>query len=406
MDVNVGIPEPIIDKVTRICITGGPCAGKTTSLTRIQERCVEHGVRVFIVPEAATLLSKGGAMINMEKFTKTDQIRFQGNLMKLQMSLEDIFTDLAVNSGEKSLVLCDRGVMDGSAYIEPSLWQALLDEVGFSVVHLRDRRYESVIHLVTAAKGAQQFYDNLSNAERYEGIREAIELDDKIQNGWTGHYSLSIVDNNFDSFEDKILRTVSLVCKALDLPSPVTYYLKYLIKSDENRIVPTLPSYVESQKMTVYETFLLSDQNVSSRLQKRGGEGSFTYAHQTKILDEGIDKPDKYRRKSRQISSREYLQLISQRDPMRKTIKKVRQCFAWSSHYYMLDTFMNVKKGVCTLRIETETPEIEIPPFVQVIRDVKDDPGYSTEKLAKKSWYVSEADRPYIMEGNETDEEI
>jgi len=74
--------------------------------------------------------------------------------MKLQMSLEDIFTDLAVNSGEKSLVLCDRGVMDGSAYIEPSLWQALLDEVGFSVVHLRDRRYESVIHLVTAAKGA------------------------------------------------------------------------------------------------------------------------------------------------------------------------------------------------------------------------------------------------------------
>jgi hypothetical protein len=42
--------------------------------------------------------------------------------MKLQMSLEDIFTDLAVNCGEQSLVLCDRGVMDGSAYIDPQLW--------------------------------------------------------------------------------------------------------------------------------------------------------------------------------------------------------------------------------------------------------------------------------------------
>ena len=72
----------------------------------------------------------------------------------------------------------------------------------------------------------------------------------------------------------------------------------------------------------------------------------------------------------------------------------------------MLDTFMNVKKGVCTLRIETETPEVEIPPFVQIIRDVKDDPGYSTEKLAKKNWYVTEADRPYILEGYDSDEEI
>ena len=164
----------------------------------------------------------------------------------------------------------------------------------------------------------------MTNAERYEGIAQAVELDDKIQKGWTGHYNLSIVDNNFESFEEKVLRTVSLVCKALDLPSPNTYYLKYLIKSDENRIVPTLPSYVSHQKMFVFETFLLSDENVSSRLQKRGGEGSFTYSHQTKILDEGIQKPDKYRRKSRQISSREYLQLISQRDPERKTIKKVK----------------------------------------------------------------------------------
>jgi hypothetical protein len=71
----------------------------------------------------------------------------------------------------------------------------------------------------------------------------------------------------------------------------------------------------------------------------------------------------------------------------------------------MLDTFLNVKKGVCLLRIETETPKVEIPPFIKVIRDVKDDPGYSTEKLAKKTWYVTEADRPYIMEGEASDDE-
>jgi hypothetical protein len=42
--------------VVRVCITGGPCAGKTTSLSRIAERVQEFGWRVFTVPEAATLL--------------------------------------------------------------------------------------------------------------------------------------------------------------------------------------------------------------------------------------------------------------------------------------------------------------------------------------------------------------
>jgi hypothetical protein len=66
---------------------------------------------------------------------------------------------------------------------------------------------------------------------------------------------------------------------------------------------------------------------------------------------------------------------------------------------------MNVKKGLCLLRIETDQPDVDIPPFISVIRDVKDDPGYSTEKLAKKSWYVSEPDRPFIMEGTAASED-
>ena len=59
-----------LEEVTRVCITGGPCAGKTTSLARIAERVQESGFRVFIVPEAATLLNKGGAMINMDKLSR------------------------------------------------------------------------------------------------------------------------------------------------------------------------------------------------------------------------------------------------------------------------------------------------------------------------------------------------
>jgi hypothetical protein len=44
--------------------------------------------------------------------------------------------------------------MDGSAYMSPLNWQALLDEMTLNTIILRDRRYDAVIHLVTAADGA------------------------------------------------------------------------------------------------------------------------------------------------------------------------------------------------------------------------------------------------------------
>jgi len=49
------------------------------------------GFRVLQVPEAATILMKGGAFIETPKMTLSKAVRFQINLMKLQMSLEDNF---------------------------------------------------------------------------------------------------------------------------------------------------------------------------------------------------------------------------------------------------------------------------------------------------------------------------
>lgn len=46
--------------IYRICVTGGPCAGKTTSLTTIRSHLQEKGFKVLEVPEAATLMMKGG----------------------------------------------------------------------------------------------------------------------------------------------------------------------------------------------------------------------------------------------------------------------------------------------------------------------------------------------------------
>ena len=73
----------------------------------------------------------------------------------MQMALENAFTDIANNTNTRTVILCDRGCMDGYAYLDQELWDALLDEKGWTNVMLRDMRYECVIHMVTAAIGAE-----------------------------------------------------------------------------------------------------------------------------------------------------------------------------------------------------------------------------------------------------------
>ena len=60
--------------------------------------------------------------------------------------------------------------MDGMAYTDDNVWKALLDETGWSTIQLRDRRYEAVIHMVTSADGAVNFYSDVNNEARYETI--------------------------------------------------------------------------------------------------------------------------------------------------------------------------------------------------------------------------------------------
>lgn len=90
-------------------------------------------------------------------------------LVKLQMSLEDYFTNLAVIGGEKTIILCDRGVMDLQSWSSEENWQYLLAEHDWNVINLRDRRYDAVIHLVTSAEGAEDYYKS-----RHKGLNEEV----------------------------------------------------------------------------------------------------------------------------------------------------------------------------------------------------------------------------------------
>jgi hypothetical protein len=48
-------------------------------------------------------------------------------------------------AGQNVLIICDRGALDPSAYMEKEMWNKLLKEVGKDVFDLRDDRYNQVI---------------------------------------------------------------------------------------------------------------------------------------------------------------------------------------------------------------------------------------------------------------------
>ena len=119
--------------------------------------------------------------------------------------------------------------MDGMAYTSQQVWQALLDETGWSTIQLRDRRYEAVVHLVTAADGAAKFYTGDNNQARYETVEEAIVLDKKLINAWVGHPHFSIIENDQQGFQNKIQRCIDASFKTIGLPTPQTFHKKFLL---------------------------------------------------------------------------------------------------------------------------------------------------------------------------------
>ena len=80
-------------KIWKLVLTGGPCGGKTTGQTRLSTFFENLGWKVYRVPETANILLGGG--VKFEKLTAEAQEKFQENLLKTMMQIENSFFDLA-----------------------------------------------------------------------------------------------------------------------------------------------------------------------------------------------------------------------------------------------------------------------------------------------------------------------
>ena len=68
-------------RVWKIVLTGGPCAGKTTALNNIMER-FSSIMRVYCLPEMATLTFRSGVVIKPDQYTEDQMVRFTSQFIR------------------------------------------------------------------------------------------------------------------------------------------------------------------------------------------------------------------------------------------------------------------------------------------------------------------------------------
>lgn len=101
--------------------------------------------------------------------------------------------------------------MDASAYIEAPQWLELLNKMNLQEESMCEDRYHHVVHMVSAANGAEDFYSVDDHAARFEGLEMARERDKRAIHAWAEHPYVDVVDNRSD-FETKVKFKSFLEC--------------------------------------------------------------------------------------------------------------------------------------------------------------------------------------------------
>lgn len=362
-----------MNDIKTIVLTGGPCAGKTTALVRIVEYFSSRGFKVFTIPEVPTLYSQGG----WNYLTPNRQLYYEGEraILETQLALEDSFMRLAKTCKKPTLIVCDRGTMDISAYMTPEMWQDITAKAGTDSNALRSR-YDAVLHLVSAADGAEQYYTTATNATRYEqmneeGLRIARELDKKVINAWTGHPHLRVINNN-DDFNAKLNRVLKEIAHVVGVPQPIQEERKYIVE-----LTGDMPDCTE---INIAQTYLVGEPGAEIRLRRREWNGKSNNILTTKIIVPGNEMLIT----ERPIANNLYESMLQQADPYRHTIHKLRRSFIWKGQYFELDFYQGVLDGLVILETKGIRchADVKFPPFLKVKQDITGNKEYYNYTLA------------------------
>lgn len=358
--------------VTKIVVTGGPCAGRTTALATLEKAFSRLGYYVLFTGRTdADMRSNSATPEKLGSKKNFERMRLQ-----LQRAKEGIYeSDAHYLPHRKILLICDGGTMDGRALMENAEFEDILASEGWSETELRDT-YDGVFHLVTAAKGARGYYHGEYTPE------EAAAIDDGLIAAWTGHPHLRIIGNE-KGFEAKVDRLVHEVRSFLGVPEPMESTRRFLLARPDTAWLEATPS---CQPVEITLTYLREADGEELLLVRRGSGDDCTYFEVSRRDLVGSRRTEVERR----LTKEAYEELLAgAEDPL--TITKTRYCLSYKNQSLGIDVYpFWDDQAIAVVDVIDDLQKVEFPPEIRVIREVSEDPDFRDSHLARSA----EAGRP------------
>ena len=360
-------------RITKIVLTGGPAAGKTTLISRIlQEFKQEDGWKVITVPETATELISGFgikpfgdcvSMVDFQYFVTADMLHNEAMALAAARMVPE----------EKVLIIFDRAHLDNKAYISDEQFKKTLARFGKTEEEII-QNYDAVLHLVTCAKGAEFAY-NFGNAARYESVETAREKDDLTLRAWSSHPNLYIIDNSVD-FEDKISRAIAQIYNIVGQSAPEVQKSKYLVSMPDCELIGKKYGGQGVEMMQTYLRPILPSVERRIRQQRNGSEYMYFYTEK-RIGEDGTRWVTE-----RPISQKEYVGYLMEGDMSLHSVVKTKYRFSYQSRRMEIDVYPFSSDKAVLFVYGRPINLQDMPPEIRVIKNVTGDENYKNRKLA------------------------
>ncbi len=193
--------------IKKILITGGACAGKTTSIEKIKEYLESKNYKVLVGKEAPTFLINSG--FNPDKMGKMNFLKM---VLEVQLNLKRYYDEYS-KTGVNAIVIFDGGPLDNMKFIPKFEFENMIKDFNVSCDELLNW-YDGIIHLETVAKTDLNMYSTESNPARTDNAELSVKRDDMLLDIYKNHKNRVVIKSN-PNFDDKIKDVIDGVKKIL-----------------------------------------------------------------------------------------------------------------------------------------------------------------------------------------------
>ena len=380
-----------------VVLTGGPCAGKTTTLNKaLRQSIAIPNCEVFVAQEAADHIKKG----NMNFVSAGCDSTFQRFIINHQLTSEQMVVITAIkhkimHPEDRAICIFDRSIMDGEAYFKkPSEYAEILKDYGLTAKSVYERS-DMVVYLRSAAIGAEHAYTTSDGTKRDESIEEAALRDTKVYKAWKKHKNFVEIDNTF-RFNEKLDMAISKIFGVAGISIPVKTCRRFIIRTPDQFILHNTTSHHE---VFWDKTFFLNshgDNDLYRSIRIRTGGRTVTY-HYCEQRWGKVQHPGKHRMTEEavydttfQTSDRFVLDSLMDIDPHINSIQRMVNTFYMLDDIYCELSVFECSKEYAYLRVFFDCEDEMIEDYVesimdtfQVVREVTYERKYCEYEIAR-----------------------